>query len=90
MCLCVWGAPWETLSLAVNLAENELPGTVGGTLHATWDDWCREWSLPCWCWSRGEVRAPGQAWLARWGQINKAGPGRGQARAGGFGRRRLR
>ena len=41
-------AAWETLSPAVNLAENKLPETVGGALHSLWDDWRREWSLPRW------------------------------------------
>lgn len=42
MCLCVSGGHGRPPSPAVNLEENELPRTVGGTLRGPWDDRCRE------------------------------------------------
>lgn len=65
LCVGEWGGAWETLSPAVNLVENELPGTVGGALCGPWDDWSREWSLPRWRWGQ---RGGEGAWAGLAGQ----------------------
>lgn len=94
MCLCVSGGHGRPPSPAVNLEENELPQTVGGTLRGPWDDRCREWSLHlAQPWDVGELEPPllalegkgvmgatRRVWAGQTGQINKEGPGGGKAR----------